>query len=91
MTKINEKAQKEWEIIDRMLKRAHLEGLITEVVHSYTSHIQQGDSIEEAAWAAIYDWDCQRRRVMSVCYCIGPQKGQPCCPCKMKANICGVK
>jgi len=54
----DEQAQKEWEAIDRMLRASTSEGLTVEVIHSYTSYIQGGNSIEEAAWAAICDWDC---------------------------------
>lgn len=39
------------------LRVAKAHGLEGEVDESYKKHIEEGDSEEQAAWAACYDWD----------------------------------
>lgn len=48
----------EYEAIRNMINRANEEGLIVEVVHYFGMFRESGDSVEEAAAAALYEWDC---------------------------------
>ena len=53
----NGEMQQEFDTIAMMIDRADQYGLLVEVVRSYGSFRAGGDSVRDAAHAALYEWD----------------------------------
>jgi len=54
----NEDDMADMRAIASMLAAADKAGMSVEVIMSYGNYIKNGDSIQEAARCATYDWDC---------------------------------
>ena len=45
------------EVVLHMLDAAYLHGIVFDVVATYVRYMRSGNSVREAAWSALYDWD----------------------------------
>ncbi len=53
----DERGERDMQIVHSMVQAATVEHLLTEVVLSFGQYMANGDSVEEAAFCALSDWD----------------------------------
>jgi methionine synthase II (cobalamin-independent) len=55
----SKKRMEEFGLLANMLDRSSKEGVVVEVISTYTDFIKEGKSVEEAVTDALYAWDCR--------------------------------